>query len=360
MIKKTLLILFSLLLIFSCSNKKKERNISVKKTWYIPGASVRVPENSSGIYKDKIYIARFKNTNTITLHFYDFEGNKTKTVDFNRGKGPAQINNPALFSVAKDKIYIYDDTVQKLNLYDLKGNFIKAYSIDTKLGLMGSCKLDDKYLYYHGFYKNKLVKYNYKKRKIVEKISYKNFNKKDFKDKKFEVNGGYMHIIKDKIYIGYYNQPYRIEIYNKNLKHLETIKKELDKNYQDVVKTEKGVWTGAFVISSVKSYDNNLYASFGGGDKSIGKNSKLLKNRFRIFVFDKKHKYKFKLINNKLKYIQGNIWILGIKNNKIIMLATDRNDFLKNISIDKKANIKSSLKNKYDIQSKTAVLIFSK
>lgn len=343
-----------------CSIKPQKRiEANVEKAWYLDGAGVRFVENSSGIDHGTIYIARYEDMSTVAVYFFTFSGEIIETIRFKIGKGPGYIGHPAAVKIYNGKIYIYDDSLRKISIFSRKGVFIDDILISDIFGIGGTIDIEGKFLYYHGFYQNKLVKYDMEQATVVRSIAYSDFKKEDLDKDEIKIRGGYLKVDqeRDALYIGYYNGPYCIEIFNRGLEKKCSLKRKNAEQKFPLVQTRRGFWSGTFSISSLCRYEDFLIASSGGG--TLIKNGKpsALKESFSISVFDlESRKLRNEITIRQISHVVGNAYIIGITEDYIVLYMSDEADTFERVSqlYDYEEN---AIKTQFNIKTKEALII---
>lgn len=343
-----------------CSIKPQKRiEANVEKAWYLDGAGVRFVENSSGIDHGTIYIARYEDMSTVVVYFFTFSGEIIETIRFKIGKGPGYIGHPAAVKIYNGKIYIYDDSLRKISIFSRKGVFIDDILISDIFGIGGTIDIDGKFLYYHGFYKNKLVKYDMEKAAVVKSIVYPDYKKENLDKEEIKIRGGYLEVDQEcnALYIGYYNEPYRIEMYNKELEKSCVFKKKGVNQKFPLVQQRSGFWSGTFSISSLCRYEDFLIASSGGG--TLIKNGKpsALKESFGLSVFDlESKKLRNEITIRQISHVVGNAYIIGITDDYIVLYMSDEDDTFEKVE-QLKDYKENDLKTRFNIKTREVLII---
>ncbi len=131
-----ILIVFLIFLIINCSNKTEVKYKEIKvdnrdsgvrfefvKRVKIEGTAY----NSVYAYEKGLLVRGFKNRKNIIAKRYDFDMNLIDEHEFRNGQGPGEFGGSAQFVYCNNKWYAFDNTIQRLSIFDNDFNFIRLY-----------------------------------------------------------------------------------------------------------------------------------------------------------------------------------------------------------------------------------------
>jgi len=319
-----LVISFFMVILFfvitSCGEKKIELvTVPVTSAWIPVNLNLFNPPEKTGTYNGKIYYTEAFPEKLI-MHFTDEAGNKQKTLTFKRGKGPGEVEAISLIRVQNQLIYMYDVARQKVSMFDLDGAYIDEIAMSKEMGMFGVMDFMDKTMYYHAYFGKKLSKVELEQGQMLKSIDHEkpSFDPKDIGGKDFEQGIIRADSFDKKIYISYYIEPYRIEVYDTDLKLERVLTRELPEVYEKMKFDSNGGVNGNMLVSSLETDARYIYAPFGGGQRTIINSPQDIKiegitKKFYISVFDKKTNTCVKEIHiEKMDTLNGVVSILGV------------------------------------------------
>ena len=358
--KKIGFILFLVFLIFACGKKELGNNglkpqkgvvkLDIKYAWVPYGMS---NGENHGIYKKLFYELSFDNEKFV-LNFYKLDGEKVKSLNFPMGKGPGELFMPMSVFIENEKIYIYDGARKVVNIYSIDGKHIDDITLSSNIESFGNIAFYNGFLYFSGFSNDKLVKIDLKNNKIVKLLKYENgVNLKQSGIKKLigkKIMMGTLAIDSKTgyVYLGRYCTPFSVEVYDKDLNKIMTIRRELPEKMKPFKFTKMGP-AGDLVISSLKVDDKYLYVSFGGSQKVINGKFKPDEHIYYISVFDKKTgEFLYELKSDKFNKITGVATLLGVGDDYIAVRFTLSENQVKKI-IKYNKNEESALNKRFGV-----------
>lgn len=298
--------------------KKVENVITFKNKIY------RAAMYMSGINTMGVYNLESKD-NKYSLCTYDDQGNLLEEISFDSGKGPGELFYPSHMFMTGGYYWFHSTFSQTLSKFDISGKFIDSYLLEgtNDYGALGMIDGD---LVYHGLGLTLLKKIDLKTNKVIESLEYNSKIKNDWIDPKkwdnMAIAGGCLLVDDDrnKIYIGYYNKPYRIEEYDSTFKLVRTFRFDLGGDYV-IYRRGRGGFSGDCLISSMRIHDNRLYACYGHTWWASKKGSaRITKNPFFILVYDlETGKLAEKITCPHIDDQAVGVFIIGVKNDKIYL-----------------------------------------
>ena len=325
------IIFILLIMIFLLGCKKNEEKVVHKKIKNKKLLEEVVPwrgwQYSVEIYDNDIYFMGKNNKNSKnSIIVYDKNYNKIRRIDFKKGKGPGELMYPFDFEIFKNKIFVYDDVLKRISVFNLNGKYLDDYKINF-VAQIGNFIVVNDYFIFSGFLKNKLVKYNYKKNEIVKKIDFKNklfdknSKKMDLKNKQIPTSFITLDVKNKKIFLGKNSKPIRVEIYDYDLNKVDEFEYNLSEEYEELHFGERNFPTGDNAIGGIYLHNNNIYITYGGlANREVSKD-------FYILVFDRNsYKYKYTIKNEKLNNINSFISIGGIINNEFNLIVKEKDN----------------------------------
>ncbi len=337
--KKLLFVLAAAALLMSCGGPKVDvAEVSVTKAWVPEGLTIQNPPEKMGFYQQGMYYAQ-DTQETMDVIFVTFEGKETRRVKIPRGQGPGEVSFGMSVQINNDQIYVYDMNLSKITIYDINGEYMDDILVNADIGSAGAITVSDTALYFHGMFAKKLVKVDLESGQPVKTIEYETPQ-----DPRAGLQGEKMlrgnlswDAATDSVYIGYYNEPYRIERYNSDMELMDTFTRKLSDKYEPMMFTQTG-GAGNLLVASVKTDDIYLYAGFGGGQKitAAGGVPKIesYRNKYYISVFDKETGELVKEIRIKeIPEMYGVSNIVGVSDDFIAILIVDMGDTLKDVEL---------------------------
>lgn len=286
-------------------------------------------------YKDAIVYPTFGEKDYVFV-FEDLSGKRIKDIAIKAGKGPGEMQSHMAISIMNDTIYIYDYILNKIIAYTTSGQYIDDYIVDESIAAPMTVAVDGENMYINGKYDNKLIKYDLQKNAVVKGLKYGSGNQKIPENGDVFEGGWLAYDPADKlIYLGFYNRPYRLERYDRDLNLKDTFVindatdyKECTWYYASPVAVTQ---VGDRVIAGIVFDENYVYTTYGGGyDVTINDQDKPYEYRpssVKIQVFDKK---KGELVSqigcSQLEGIRGFVKILGVNKESIMVQIADMSE----------------------------------
>ena len=295
-------------------------NVQIQKKKNIPGLSSMNPQSAMGIYNNMIYYALDKQT-AYEIVFENIEGSHEKSILINKGKGPGEIVQMLALVVNDKKIYAADVAMQRVSIYDLKGNYINDYDL-TNIGDMPAtiAIMNDK-LYMTCMLKKKIIKIDLNTMSVERAIEYE-------EKKEIEVGGeviaGGIRVDKNQLVYVFMDYPIQFEIYNTDLE-LKKIVTKKSREKKNLVWGMSGNIVGDMAAMSFYAGKDCYYVPTG---YHIGeKQEPFVEKSPHIHVFDKTSgRYKYDLICEQLGEVKGGLSIIGEIDDTLIFHLLDIED----------------------------------
>ncbi|TYB30513.1 MAG: hypothetical protein FXF47_08845 [Candidatus Mcinerneyibacterium aminivorans] len=220
------------------------------------------------------------------------------------------------FSIKNNKIYTYDSNLKRISIFNFNGKNLDVINLNNYISDLSISKNK---IFITGFIKTNLEVIDLKTGNQIKKIKYAEIEK--LIDRGYGKMGPICYDKNSKkIYRGYWEEPYRIKIYNRDIKLKNVIKKDLDHNITEFERTENKGFIGKFLIKDLAIYKDYLVALEGSCGYIDDKKRKWRIDKFKINVFNKNTgKYIYEITNDKLSnlgaFING---IIDINNKYII------------------------------------------
>jgi len=297
-------------------------NVQIQKKKNIPGLSSMNPQSAMGIYNNMIYYVLDKQT-AYEIVFENIEGSHEKSILINKGKGPGEIVQMLALVVNDKQIYAADVAMQRVNIYDLKGNYINDYDL-TNIGDMPVtiAVMNDK-LYMTCMLKKKIIKIDLNTMSLEKEIAYESI-------REIEVGGEVMaggiragEFQNQLVYV-FMDYPIQFEIYNTDL----VLKKIVTKKSHEKKNLTWGMG-GNIVgdIAAMSFYAGKDYYYLPTGYHISGTQEPFVEKKPHIHVFDKTTgRYKYDLICEQLGDVKGGLSIIGEIDDTLIFHLLDIED----------------------------------
>lgn len=322
-------------------------NVQIQKKKNIPGLPSMNTQSTMGIYNNMIYYALDKQT-TYEIVFENLEGFPEKTILINKGKGPGEIIQLLALVVNDKQIYAADVVMQRVNVYDINGNYTNEYNL-TNIGDMPVtiAVMNDK-LYMTCMLKTKIIKVDLKTMSLEKLIEYE--DKKNVEVGSEVVAGGVrIDEFRNQLVYVSMNYPIRFEIYTPGL----VLKKIVMKEGQSKTNLTWGM-SGGIVgdWAAMSFYAGKDYYYVPTGYHISGTQEQFVEKKPQIHVFDKTTgQYKYDLVCEQLGEVKGGLSIIGQIGDTLIFHLLDTEDnysglvFVKNpIMSNKKLLLSAKIK----------------
>ncbi|TYB31264.1 MAG: hypothetical protein FXF47_05045 [Candidatus Mcinerneyibacterium aminivorans] len=329
---KKIMYAFIVILLIGCTaqttdyKKTKEEKMEILKTIGIEKLSKNNPERCSGFYKDNYYLVSRKDKNFL-INFFDLEGKKKKEVELKYGKKKNELLYNWRVKIYNDKIYFYDSPQNKIAVFNMNGKHLKNISLKNFSEYFTDFVVINDVVYLQGVFKYRLVHLN-EKNEIEKGLKYdEKLTGEEYMQE--QTRGGVLLADEGKIYQGLIKQPFRIKKFDRNFNQLNTIKKELNQEYEDCKITKDGRLEGDLMVQTMASDENYLYVPFGKSIHYAEEGLKKGKADNSLFIFNKKSgKLEHEIWNKKLKKSATGYDILGVTKKYIILLKAYHLDAL--------------------------------
>ena len=297
-------------------------NVQIQKKKNIPGLLSMNTQSIMGIYNNLVYYALDKQT-SYEIVFDQIDGSHEETIVINKGKGPGEIVQMLALVVNNKHIYAADVAMQRVNVYDLKGNYINEYDL-TNIGDMPStiAIMNDK-LYMTCMLKKKIIKIDLNTMSLEKEIAYESI-------REIEVGGEIMaggiraDEFQNQLVYVFMDYPIQFEIYNTDL----VLKKIVTKKSHEKKNLTWGMG-GNIVgdIAAMSFYAGKDYYYLPTGYHISGTQEPFVEKKPHIHVFDKTTgQYEYDLVCEQLGKVKGGLSIIGEIDNTLIFHLLDTED----------------------------------
>lgn len=282
-------------------------DVQIQKKKNIPLLPSMNTQSIMGIYNNLVYYALDKQT-SYEIVFEHIDGSREETIVINKGKGPGEIVQMLALVVNNKHIYAADVAMQRVNVYDLKGNYINEYDL-TNIGDMPStiAIMNDK-LYMTCMLKKKIIKIDLNTMSLEKEIAYESIREIEVGG---EVRAGGIRAdeFQNQLVYVFMDYPIQFEIYNTDL----VLKKIVTKKGPEKKKLTWGMG-GNIVgdIAAMSFYTGKDCYYLPTGYHISGTQEPFVEKKPHIHVFDKTTgQYKYDLVCEQLGDIKGGLSIIG-------------------------------------------------
>lgn len=305
--------LFSILVLLSVTVMfLNAKNALIDKKWMLQQNQLsRSAFLINGVYNYEIYFMEDADK-SFFLNFYNSNGSIIHFIKFNKGKGPGELMFPSSAVFYESKIFIYDDKLNRISIYSTNGSYIDDFLLNITPGTRSQMLIfRDSYIF-HDNYEHELYIVDFAGN-FIKKVTYptpiigNEINGKN-------LNGGGVFCDDNYVYIGYYQKPYKIKIFDNTFNEDGTLTRKIKGDYSNYrfKPSGKGM-EGDLLIGSLKSYGNKLYAVYGGN--ILGE-----KGKMHISVFDiQTRKFIDEVKCQDLDVIHGLCKIIGVTKDHIVL-----------------------------------------
>ena len=265
----------------------------------------------NGIEKQHLYFME-DSSESFNLNFYSFSGKLDSTISFRKGKGPGELLFPASLTISNDQIYIFDDKLNKVSIYDRTGHYIDDIVLATVLGTRSQMVVFNNYFVFHDNYEHELFVLD-QNGTVIKDMKYSSpIVGNDINGQ--ALNGGCISADESFLYIGSYQKPFTIKIFDKNFLLIKSLTRTIHNSYTSYrYKSSGNGMEGDMLIGSIRSSDNKLYAVYGG-------NILCEKGKMHISVFDKTtNTYLKDLASKELEDIWGMCKLVGVTDDSLVL-----------------------------------------
>ena len=329
--------LILIILLAGCGKSEEVQNYtaSLKYIWepqnYYPAYAM----SSVNYYDNSVVFPRRAEQSLIFVFASLEDGSDIRTFTVPGGDGPGQIISFQAIDVHSGMAAIFDPGKGKICLYDIEGEFIDDYLLNTEIGLPMTSTTHEGYLYVNGKIKNKLLKFDLKGNKIVKSLAYDKY--KDIPENGDLFQGGLVQFdpYTGTLFLGYYAKPFRLEQYDTDLNLIRTYTSGLF-NQQSlcqwcITKSNLITQTGDRIIAGIAFDEKYIYASYGGGyeytgdESANGKSYNYRKAPVKVMVFRRSDNALVGTITiDKIPEIQGFIRLLHADPEKLVFQFSDK------------------------------------
>ena len=334
---------FSMLLMFAvllgCGRAGYESvEVAVDYAWVPEGLTIVNPPEKVGMHEGLLYFVK-DTPEQMDINFAQKDGTVVKVIPVSMGNGPGEVRVAFSMLVDGEKIYIYDEALSKIIIYGLDGKFEDEFPVNSDIGTAGGMSVMDGDLYFHGMFAKKLVRVDTLKGEAVKTLEYADpvtdFSK--LQGEELKRGGIYADEDTKSIYLGYYNEPYRIEQYDADLELVNTFTRPLREKYDKIAFTQSGP-AGNLLIASLKADEKYLYAGFGGGQKITNASGSVkiesIRKDYYISVFDKATgEFVREIRIREIPELYGISNVVGVDRDHIAILFIDMGDTLDNVAM---------------------------
>lgn len=233
----------------------------------------------------------------IVVYLLDLSNFKSTEVTMSIGKGPGELADyPFSVQLESSNMYFHLPKTNEMRIFSQKGKWIDnvVYSESMNSNTLSEyAVVHEENIYFHNSKNYLLAKMDVNGR-VVKSLKYQ--EKYDLNKKKIRINGGCMVLDKraEQFYIGYYNLPFRVEVYDLdlNLKDVIRYKVEYFSPYElDMTKRFNNL-SGTSIISNIVIDEEYLYLTC-----FVNSGIEINQDNNYIYVIDKKTKQPIKRIN---------------------------------------------------------------
>ncbi|HMA68582.1 MAG TPA: hypothetical protein VKN74_01820 [Candidatus Mcinerneyibacterium sp.] len=362
--KKFLFItIISILIFVSCGKKQEIKNYTLEPDYIWEEKNIISANKTSceGMYEDKIFYIQQKpgdlNRNDFVVKIKSLEGDEIKSIVIPQGKGPGEASQILGIKIKNGKIYYGDLALQRVTILDMDGKYIDSFKYNSsKIGFVVYFEIGKENFYFNSLTHVFLGQMNMKTGEVLNLIE-QEIKTLPENDSVYEGLRMEYDEKNNNLYVGHMSVPYRIDIYNKNLKKVDQIKHDNILKDTKKMKFYKRMGmglriAGKTIITSIALDDNYIYSPY------MSSNVKFNKEDFKssidniepaILITDKKTKE----IAGKIKIkgideIQGIINILGVTDEYIVISLTNYSEEF------------NLLKKVYDKDFNNAVMVLKK
>ena len=302
------------------------RGETVAEVAYVLGvddfAAIFNAADACGFFSQGIFYMQNR-AEQVMIHLIGFDGEKIRTLEFSKGKGPGELMLPASVRVQDDLIYVYDQVAYRVNVYDLEGEYVDETLIKSSMGYPHVFDASPGGFIFNGGMQTRLAVVD---RETGELAVNKQYDKVEIPDDGILFKGGVLtsNEMNSDIYLGYFNAPFTIEVYSIEGEKKLTIMKKSDRNYEKVAwNNSQGMSypEGDMVVHAMKYYDGRLYVSSPSGYEITEDGVETREYPFFIDVFDAESgKYLEKVRIKGIDKSPG-MSVVGVNDDYILLLA---------------------------------------
>lgn len=304
-------------------SKKEPIHAEIKHVFGFNNLAIDPVYKGCGIYNDTLYIST-ATVKAYIVEFRSFEGKLIRSLSIPMGKGPGEIQYLTGLKIVNDIVYVYDYALKKIEMYSVEGKYLDSVVFDEKLTSMTFDVINENFVFLDDTTQTLMLLGKDGKQSGSFSLT---TNKSTANNSVYEGGCLYVDALDKEVYLGKSAYPFRIIRFETTLKEKMRIELDLRTKYEKTTKFSPPEWNGMsmphgyFMVQSVGTDKENIYASFGAGLK-YGKKIELLPIKNALYVFDKKSgKYKASIWNEKLKYTSVGYSIIGITSEYIIISA---------------------------------------
>ncbi len=275
---------------------------------------------SSAYYKGRYYYLE-RRAEKYVIHVKDLQGCLLDKIEILKGKGPGEVMHNVGIRIHNEKIYFCDLVMRRMNIYDLKGQYLDEVSLNEKTGNPWSFDVTDDAVYFAGTMKVLVSKLDLKTGDIISIPM-----EREYQPGRFD--GGTLTVNKKTgdVFLGYFSQPYRIEKFDSDLNRIMSITRKGMEQYDNPEYFRNEVTDGvrgSFVVSSLRNDGKYLYSANPNGQEYNKEWSYLPIDCF-IDVYDlESGRYVKQIVFDKPEKVEGQHVIVDIREGKIFSLLVD-------------------------------------
>jgi len=314
--KMSLLFLVFVCILGCANNSSNEINENVIVEWEIKGFNWArsITLDSEYIFEDNIVVV-LKDKASFVINFYSFEGGLVKSITLKNGKGPGEVINPCTLSIQNECLYVFDNTTNKITLYDMNGKYIDDFAFNEFQGYFPMIVAYKDNIYLSGIYAESILT-RYDSQMTLENHIPNSIHTGDLKTgDKADVGTFVINPATDELFFAMRNIPYEINRYDLNFNKTGTFKNDLTHEYNEY-SFEGRYFGGDQIIGNMRMFKNFLYTAVGYRKKSP-------KKPFFINIIDTdKNKLVYHIICPELtQYPDTSMFrLITVKKDKIYLL----------------------------------------
>lgn len=334
-----------LLLFMGCSAKVQLHEAAVTGVLPVYDISYENALMNTGSYNGQVYYLE-NAPKEYKVHFINHEGETVNIIAVPKGKGPGEITHNWRLKVFDDRVYLLDESQNKIVVYDLQGEAVD----DIYFNVTGERIIDfvvfQDSIILEGIFKYKLLKLDKSTGDIVAELKY---------EKAYSVNEYFASDLRDgilacddgRIYLGYYNKPFRIDVFSDALEQVDSFVKDYGDGYENCGwqrHPQGGVaLMGHQMVYNMFVKGDEIYVPFGQGITYDEDGMHFMDVENAIYVMNKTNgKLKQKIWSEGLPMSGAGYGILDATENEITLFLIYDDDAIKAI-LDKTNTVYSEL-----------------
>ena len=220
-----------LLFLIGCSRQVSLQEASITQVILLDDVTYQNAGMNIAAYRDHIYYMEDAGTD-YRVHVLDSQGEQDSVITIPKGKGPGEMTHNWRLKIFDDLIYLLDTSQNKIVVYDLQGEPADDIYFDvTGERITDFVVLSDS-IVLEGVFKNKLLKLDKETGDILAKLEYDKVYQSVNEYFSSELREGVLASHDGRIYLGYYNKPFRIDVFSVDLEQEKSIVKDYGEGYE--------------------------------------------------------------------------------------------------------------------------------